>query len=181
MYIVAEKCSILTDYILFLHLFKDLPAAAIPSSTILASTGEPVTLLCVVSNVLDITSVEWTKAHHGVTQNNISWGNSRYIGGTISSPSLSINNVVHSDEGYYTCTVTNIQGTSFLQQQLYLYITESMLFLVMRFARFWTGKRDIVSKSKAYLKIRAKQINKIVIFFTYIFFVYLLILIIENN
>jgi hypothetical protein len=136
MYIVAEKCSILTDYILFLHLFKDLPAAAIPSSTILASTGEPVTLLCVVSNVLDITSVEWTKAHHGITQNNISWGNSRYIGGTISSPSLSINNVVHSDEGYYTCTVTNIQGTSFLQQQLYLYITESMLFLVMRFARF---------------------------------------------
>ena len=133
MYIVAETCSFvkqqpLTHYIVFLHLFKDLPAVAIPSSTILASTGESVTLLCIVSTVLDITSVEWTQAHHGITQDNISRGKSRYIGGTISSPSLSINNVAHSDEGYYTCTVTNTQGTS-LSQQIYLYITESMFIL----------------------------------------------------
>jgi hypothetical protein len=58
------------------------------------------------------------------TQKFLIGGNSRYSGASVNSPSLVITNAVNADEGYYTCSATNVVGTG-ISQQTFLDITGS--------------------------------------------------------
>jgi hypothetical protein len=57
------------------------------------------------------TVVIWQKIVNG-QPNSINQGNSaKYSGGTVNTPSLTIQNAVTSDSGVYRCSATNAVGT----------------------------------------------------------------------
>ncbi|VDI34064.1 Hypothetical predicted protein [Mytilus galloprovincialis] len=70
--------------------------------------GTNITISCYVSPTSEVTKITWYK-------NNIIldiYGNNRFSGGTISSPSLEIYFVNEYDEGNYTCNAMNPVGTN---------------------------------------------------------------------
>ncbi|XP_071166173.1 basement membrane-specific heparan sulfate proteoglycan core protein-like isoform X2 [Mytilus edulis] len=85
---------------------------SVPQSSYSVLIGQQVTILCIVTGTPTQTSVFWRKVVNGVQTNVDINGNSRYSGGTTSSPSLTITNTQRSDEGIYLCYATNIVGTS---------------------------------------------------------------------
>ncbi|CAC5355687.1 unnamed protein product [Mytilus coruscus] len=73
---------------------------------ITAKENESVTLTCGVKNMQAITSLYWTRSVNGT-----SVIVSQYAkGGNVTSPSLVFEHVKWTDEGLYTCHVTNISG-----------------------------------------------------------------------
>ncbi|XP_025101325.1 hemicentin-1-like isoform X2 [Pomacea canaliculata] len=70
-------------------------------------TGQNVTIPCNVSAVPTVTSVTWLRDGAVLSVNN----GAKYSGGTVSTPALTIRNVVRSDAATYTCRVTNAVGT----------------------------------------------------------------------
>lgn len=57
------------------------------------------------------TSVQWLRVLNGVTSS-INLGTvGKYSGSTVNQPSLTINNPVNADEGYYICQATNSVGS----------------------------------------------------------------------
>lgn len=85
--------------------------------------GNTVTLECTVTANPAHTSVQWTRVLNGQVQN-IDLTNSKYSGSSVGTPSLTISGAQNTDEGYYTCTATNIAGTG-SSQQTYLDVTGS--------------------------------------------------------
>ncbi|GFO02841.1 titin [Plakobranchus ocellatus] len=78
-----------------------------PPSSVTEGSSQ-LTLTCTVTSSPAPTSVAWLKGGVTlVTSNNPS----KYQGGTVVNPSLTIRNVERSDAGAYTCVVTNSVGT----------------------------------------------------------------------
>ena len=73
--------------------------------------GDQVDISCNVSGSPSATSVTWTREVNGVTTTLNLATNSRYSGGTVTTPTLTIVNVQTSDEGKYRCSATNTVGT----------------------------------------------------------------------
>ena len=74
--------------------------------------GQSHTITCSVSSILGVTDVTWIKttASYDTIINVCEDG--KFSGGTLSDPSLTINNIVKSDEGTYMCRATNFFGTA---------------------------------------------------------------------
>lgn len=102
----------MTNHILInLVTLKARPVVTIPQSQLSVTVGVSVTMVCTVSSNPVHTSVYWQKVVNGVATNiNLSQTN-KYLGSTISSPSLTVLNAVIADEGYYTCNAQNSFGT----------------------------------------------------------------------
>ena len=76
-------------------------------TSIYGGVGSRVTLPCSVEANPSINGVWWT-----YQQRTIDTSQSRYRGGTTSTPSLIISNVNITDGGYYTCHARNDKGDS---------------------------------------------------------------------
>ena len=69
------------------------------------------TLTCTVTSNPAHTSVKWVRVLNNVNTDIVVTNNNKYSGATVNGPSLTINNAVSSDGGYYTCYATNSIGT----------------------------------------------------------------------
>ncbi|XP_060079143.1 hemicentin-1-like [Ylistrum balloti] len=87
-----------------------LPVPTIAENTYSVITGQSITLECTVSSDPAHTVVFWQRIINGQTQS-INIDGSKYVGSTLSSPSLVISNAANSDQGSYICLATNIVGT----------------------------------------------------------------------
>ncbi|XP_052710843.1 uncharacterized protein LOC128185237 [Crassostrea angulata] len=99
--------------------FMDVPKCNISVSTLSTVTGvegHNVTLICDVSSIYPpVISVTWK--FNDIAIDTLLGG--KYQGGSISSPSLFINNLNATDQGNYTCSATN----EFNTRQAYVYLT----------------------------------------------------------
>lgn len=73
-------------------------------------TGTSATLVCTVTANPAATTVMWRRLVGG-TSNPITIDNSKYLGGVIGNPSITITNTQSSDEGFYICQAANVVGT----------------------------------------------------------------------
>ncbi|XP_069133869.1 hemicentin-1-like isoform X10 [Argopecten irradians] len=88
------------------------PTVTISQPTYTATTGTTVTIVCTITNANPThTSVIWQKLVSNTYQQVQITTNSRYTGGTVSSPNLMITNAQPGDSGTYRCLATNIVGT----------------------------------------------------------------------
>ena len=91
-------------YMIIALLFVDAPDVTITSPS-QGNGGQTVTIQCsYVSNPV-ATNVIWTKSSQAITIDG-----SKYVGGTLNNPSLTISNLAKSDEASYKCSVVNAIG-----------------------------------------------------------------------
>ncbi|XP_052103319.1 hemicentin-1-like [Mytilus californianus] len=109
----------------FLNVQGTLPVVTIAQSQYYATVGSSVTMGCTVSANPVYTLVSWQKVLNGVAANINLSQTSKYSGSVITSPSLTIINVVTADQGYYTCSAQNSVGTG-TSSQTYLGILGSV-------------------------------------------------------
>ncbi|XP_076082584.1 uncharacterized protein LOC143053681 [Mytilus galloprovincialis] len=90
-----------------------LPKVTIPQPAYSISIGNQITLGCAVSATPKETAVFWTRQYPNAGETTISKVNSaKYLGQTVSSPSLIILNTDFNDIANYRCYATNAVGTS---------------------------------------------------------------------
>jgi len=82
-----------------------------------------ITLSCNVSGVPDVYDVSWTMDTTSGSVNS-----DRLTGGTITDPSLTVEDTELGDTGWYTCSATNLAGTTD-GKPLHLNVTESKILL----------------------------------------------------
>ncbi|XP_052058077.1 hemicentin-1-like isoform X8 [Mytilus californianus] len=110
----------------YLDVVGTIPTVTVLSNQYSVILGNTVTLECQVVATPTHTSVQWTRVVNGQTTNiNMGTGNNKYSGSTVNGPSLTISAAANSDEGYYTCTATNVAGTG-VSQQTYLDVTGNL-------------------------------------------------------
>jgi hypothetical protein len=80
-----------------------------------------ITLSCNVSGVPDVYDVSWTMDTTSGSVNS-----DRLTGGTITDPSLTVGDTELGDTGWYTCSATNLAGTTY-GKPLHLNVTESKI------------------------------------------------------
>ena len=80
-----------------------------------------ITLSCNVSGVPDVYDVSWTMDTTSGSVNS-----DRLTGGTITDPSLTVGDTELGDTGWYTCSATNLAGTT-RGKPLHLNVTESKI------------------------------------------------------
>ncbi|XP_052712082.1 receptor-type tyrosine-protein phosphatase eta-like isoform X2 [Crassostrea angulata] len=93
------------------------PTVTVPRT--IAETDTTVTIHCIVSLSQEspaLTSVYWLL--NGTNLNITNYA--KYSGGTVSNPSLSINNIASADAGEYHCGATNLVGSSISSQSVTL-------------------------------------------------------------
>ncbi|XP_035696465.1 protein amalgam-like isoform X1 [Branchiostoma floridae] len=77
-----------------------------PSSPVVSSWGKSVTFKCTISEARpNISALHWEKDGIPVQSIGVS---SKYSGGTLSSPSLTVRHVTRADTGSYTCVVNHV-------------------------------------------------------------------------
>ena len=100
--------------------FTGLPTVTLDSNGT-ASAGSSYTITCyVTSNQSTVTSVSWHYQKNGVTSVINTTDTAKYSGGTVESPSLTINNLQSSDVGNYRCLAQNAAGIGQSQPMAYL-------------------------------------------------------------
>ena len=85
----------------------DIPVVGVESTSYLTQIHEDVVLHCEVQFSSSVEYLYWQHDYLNITVDN----NARYSGGTIDSPSLTIQNVIYDDTGYYTCNAVSQSGT----------------------------------------------------------------------
>ncbi|XP_052103233.1 hemicentin-1-like [Mytilus californianus] len=70
--------------------------------------GQAITIQCSYVSNPGATNVIWSKGNQGITVD----GN-KYVGGSLSNPSLTITNLAASDQGSYRCSVVNSVGQGY--------------------------------------------------------------------
>lgn len=73
-------------------------------------TSDSVTMTCVISANPSATSVTWYTVASAGLETIVVGSSSKYSGGSVTTPSLTISNTVDSDRGTYRCTATNAVG-----------------------------------------------------------------------
>lgn len=87
------------------------PNVQIAQNSYSVNLGGAVELVCIVSADPPISSITWTRTVNGVTSTLNIGSLTRFTGGTVSNPSLTILNAQTSDEGTYVCSAQNSAGT----------------------------------------------------------------------
>ncbi|XP_060078232.1 hemicentin-1-like, partial [Ylistrum balloti] len=87
-----------------------IPTVTIGQSSYSVTTGATATLSCTISGIPASTAVTWQKTRNSVTST-ITIDGGKYDGGSITTPSLIINNADSNDDGSYVCQATNSVGT----------------------------------------------------------------------
>lgn len=113
----------------------DLRFLGVPSVTIgqgyTVNLGSSVTIQCTVFATPSASSITWKKISQNGAESFINVANSaKYNGGTIGTPSLTVQNAGEGDEAYYVCSATNAAGTG-TSSQSYLDVLGSKLTLLM--------------------------------------------------
>ena len=80
-------------------------SVTISSFNYAVAIGNSVTLNCTVTGTA--TSVTWQRIFTSTNSSAITVDNSKYVGGSLSSPPLTINNATLTDEGTYRCSANN--------------------------------------------------------------------------
>ena len=89
--------------IVYMYFCTDIPTIGTPHSSITAKVSTDVTLAVTVHGTYpQISSVVWTK-----NGNNIDVDGRKYVGGSVQEPNLIIKSVEATDDGTYTCTISN--------------------------------------------------------------------------
>lgn len=109
-FIRCTEFFVFTSYIHVLYFLTGIPVVQIPQPSYTVNLAQTITITCTVTANPTHTSVQWQRTQNGVTTN-IGVGSGKYSGGTVNSPSLSINNADLNDIGQYVCSATNIVGT----------------------------------------------------------------------
>ena len=89
-----------------------LPQVSISGTSFTVNYGSPITIGCNFTSNPSASGVTWQRTVGGQSQQLSVISSSKYTGGTLQSPSLTIFNTNSSDEGFYTCSVTNSIGTA---------------------------------------------------------------------
>ena len=96
-----------------LFYFTGRPSIHILPTNVSIVEGQSHTITCSISSISDITDITWIKTTAvGYEIVNVVDVDGKFSGGTLSDPSLTINNIVNSDEGTYICRATNCCGTA---------------------------------------------------------------------
>ncbi|XP_021345496.1 hemicentin-1-like, partial [Mizuhopecten yessoensis] len=106
----------------YLTVSGNIPVVTIPQNAYSILTGGSIVIDCTVTAVPAHTSVTWRKTLTDGTTSILQIDGVNYSGGTVNSPSLSVNNADSSDIGFYVCTATNSIGTG-TSSQAYLSVT----------------------------------------------------------
>ena len=96
----------------FLFYFIGKPSIHISPTHLEAVEGQSHTIACSVASVSVITDVTWICSAAGYEIVKVVGVDGKFSGGTLSDPSLTINNIAKSDEGTYVCRATNCFGTT---------------------------------------------------------------------
>ena len=107
--------------------FTGLPTVTMGSSGT-ASAGSSYTITCYVTSSSTVTSVSWHYQKNGVTSVINTADTTKYSGGTVGSPSLTINYVQSSDIGNYRCLAQNAAGIGQSQTMAYLDLSGGFYF-----------------------------------------------------
>lgn len=97
---------------LFAVFTTGLPTVKIPLSSYSVDNGDSVTIPCTVTANPSVTSVSWERISQSGLPSSISLVSSKYSGGTVANPGLTIANTITTDQGFYRCLATNSVGTS---------------------------------------------------------------------
>ena len=98
---------------ILLFYFIGRPSIHISPTHVEVVRGQSHTITCSVSSIPVITDVTWIKTTAvGSEIVNVVGVDGKFSGGTLSDPSLTINNIAKLDEGTYVCTATNCLGTT---------------------------------------------------------------------
>ncbi|XP_021370011.1 hemicentin-1-like [Mizuhopecten yessoensis] len=95
----------------YLYVTGDTPNLTVGAATYSVPIGGSATLGCTITSSPAATSIFWSKVTNGASSTISTAGNSRYSGGTLSSPSLVITSLQSSDAGSYRCNAVNSVGT----------------------------------------------------------------------
>jgi hypothetical protein len=118
--IVSHNCLSFLFIVVGLLLYKDKqifyftgrPLIHIATTKTDAVGGQSHTSTCSVSSILVVTDITWIKTTASGNEIVIVVGvDGKFSGGTLSDPSLTINNIAKSDEGIYVCRATTRFGT----------------------------------------------------------------------
>lgn len=111
-------------WIFFLFSFSlDIPSITLRNTSYSVSVGDPVTLACDYNSSPAPTAITWQRIQNAQSTN-INVLDSRYGGGTVVTPYLTIRTTLLSDAGVYTCSVTNQVGTT-TSNPIFLFINGS--------------------------------------------------------
>ncbi|CAC5398269.1 unnamed protein product [Mytilus coruscus] len=94
----------------FLGVSGSTPSVSLTRTSFTGNYGDTITLGCTVSANPAANSVYWQKVS-GSTTSTVDMSNSRYTGSSVSTPSLTINNLNSNDAGNYMCLAANSVGT----------------------------------------------------------------------
>lgn len=99
----------ITKWKSFVSFFQtDTPYVYQPSDTIQVSTGDTMQLTCVYESYPEPSAVFWKRDGERLNESV-----SKYNGGTVKEPSLTIYNTELLDAGTYVCVVVNEIGTGY--------------------------------------------------------------------
>lgn len=98
------------EYFLF-SFSLDIPSITLRNTSYSVMVGDPVTLACDYNSSPAPTAITWQRIQNAQSTN-INVLDSRFGGGTIVTPYLTIRTTLLSDAGVYTCSVTNQVGTT---------------------------------------------------------------------
>ncbi|XP_069133871.1 basement membrane-specific heparan sulfate proteoglycan core protein-like [Argopecten irradians] len=88
-----------------------VPAVSIPLNAYTVITGQSITIVCAVTANPTASRISWSKTVGTVTST-LTIDNTKFTGGNIQTPSLTINNAGANDEATYKCSATNVVGSA---------------------------------------------------------------------
>ena len=108
---LLEDRTCINSNLLFYFIGK--PSIHISPTNVEVVEGQSNTITCSVSSISVITDVTWIKTTAvGNEIVSVVGVDGKFSGGTLSDPSLTINNIAKSDEGTYMCRAKNCFGTT---------------------------------------------------------------------
>lgn len=89
-----------------------LPSVSIPLNAYSVNFGDSIKIPCTISANPSVTNVFWERISQNGVSSSISLVPSKYSGGNVITPDLTIANTDTTDQGFYRCLATNSVGTS---------------------------------------------------------------------
>ena len=98
-----------------LNIISGLLTVTVGKSSYAIEIGQTVTLDCSWSGIPPAYYITWQKVINGIGRD-INVRNGKYVGSTVSSPSLIITAANNDDEADYICTATNAVGRNYSER-----------------------------------------------------------------